>query len=79
MMAKARQFREMRMPRKIEAKLERISADRKRKLQVTYEQLNPFALKRSIDELQAKLQKMVYEKHKGRPAYVINRLKPVLA
>lgn len=59
--------------------LEEISADGKRKLQATYEQLNPFALKRSIDKLQAKLQKMVYEKHKGRPAYVINRLKPVLA
>lgn len=59
--------------------LEEISADRKQKLQDTYEQLNPFALKRSIDNLQAKLQKMVYEKHKGRPAYVINRLKPVLA
>jgi hypothetical protein len=58
--------------------LEEISADGKRKLQATYEQLNPFALKRSIDKLQAKLQKMVYEKHKGRPAYVINRLKPVL-
>jgi len=59
--------------------LEEISADRKRKLQTTYDQLNPFALKRSIDKLQLKLQKMTYEKHKGRPAYVINHLKPVLA
>jgi len=59
--------------------LEEINNDRKKKLQITYEQLNPFALKRSIDKLQEKLQKMVYEKHKGRTAYVINRIKPVLA
>lgn len=59
--------------------LDEISPNRKKKLQTTYEQLNPFALKRAIDKLQAKLQKMVHEKHKGRPAYVINRIKPVLA
>jgi hypothetical protein len=59
--------------------LEEISADRKKKLQITYEQLNPFALKRSIDMLQERLHKMVYEKHKGRPVYAINHIKPVLA
>jgi hypothetical protein len=59
--------------------LDEISPTRKKKLQATYEQLNPFALKRSIDKLQAKLQKLVYEEHKGRSAYVINRIKPVLA
>lgn len=58
--------------------MDEISADRKMKLQTTYEQLNPFALKRSIDQLQAKLQKLVYEERKGRPAYVINCIKPVL-
>lgn len=59
--------------------LDEIDVGKKRKLQGAYEQLNPFALKRSIDRLQAKLQKMVYEKQKGRSAYVINRPKPVLA
>jgi hypothetical protein len=59
--------------------LEETRADRKMMLQSTYEQLNPFALKRSINALQAKLQKMVYDEHKGRSAYVVNRLKPVLA
>ena len=58
--------------------MDEISADRKKKLQATYEQLNPFALKRSIDKLQVKLQKIVYEERKGRPAYVINCIKPVL-
>jgi hypothetical protein len=58
--------------------MDEISADKKKKLQATYEQLNPFALKRSIDKLQVKLQKTVYEERKGRPAYVINCIKPVL-
>jgi hypothetical protein len=59
--------------------LDEIDVGKKRKLQGTYEQLNPFVLKRSIDQLHAKLQIMVYEKQKGRSAYVITRLKPVLA
>lgn len=59
--------------------LEEISAERKTRLQVNYDQLNPFALKRTINKLQERLHKMIYEKYKGRPIYAINRIKPVLA
>jgi hypothetical protein len=59
--------------------LEEISAERKTRLQVSYDQLNPFALKRTINKLQERLHKMIYEKYKGRPIYAINRIKPVLA
>jgi hypothetical protein len=59
--------------------LEEISAERKARLQTTYNQLNPFALKRTINKLQERLHKMIYEKYKGRPIYAINRIKPVLA
>jgi len=59
--------------------LEEISAERKTRLQVNYDQINPFALKRTINKLQERLHKMIYEKYKGRPIYAINRIKPVLA
>ena len=59
--------------------LEEISAERKTRLRARYDQLNPFALKRSIDKLQERLHKMIFEKNKGRTVYAINRIKPVLA
>ncbi|MCX6556104.1 MAG: transposase, partial [Candidatus Aminicenantes bacterium] len=59
--------------------LEEVDAERKAKLQKTYAQLNPFELKRTIDKLQERLYKMIFEKHKGRPIYAINYTKPVLA
>jgi hypothetical protein len=59
--------------------LEEIGAERKVGLHTNYDQLNPFSLKRTINRLQERLQKMVNEKHKGRPAFVINLIKPVLA
>lgn len=59
--------------------LEEISAERKTRLRARYDQLNPFALKRTIDNLQERLHKMIYEKNKGRTVYAINRIKPVLA
>lgn len=59
--------------------LEEISAERKTRLQASYDQLNPFALKRTIDKLQERLHKIIYEKNKGRTVYAINRIKPVLA
>jgi hypothetical protein len=59
--------------------LEEISGERKTRLQTTYDQLNPFALKRTIDKLQERIGKMIFEKNKGRTVYAINRIKPVLA
>ncbi|TFG74827.1 MAG: transposase [Chrysiogenales bacterium] len=59
--------------------LEEVDVERKAKLQNTYAQLNPFELKRTIDKLQGRLLKMIYEKNKGRTVYAINRIKPVLA
>jgi len=59
--------------------LEEVDVERKSKLQNTYAQLNPFELKRTIDKLQEKLLKMIYEKNKGRTVYAINHIKPVLA
>lgn len=59
--------------------LKEISAERKTRLQASYDQLNPFALKRTIDKLQERLHKIIYEKNKGRTVYAINRIKPVLA
>jgi len=59
--------------------LEEVSTERKAKLQNTYGQLNPFELKRTIDKLQERLFKMIYEKNKGRTVYAINHIKPVLA
>jgi len=59
--------------------LEEISAERKKKLQASYDQLNPFALKRTIDKLKKSLIKMIYEKNKGRTFYAHNQIKPVLA
>ncbi|MBU4405765.1 MAG: hypothetical protein KKG79_09220, partial [Acidobacteria bacterium] len=41
--------------------------EKKAKLQTTYDQLNPFALKRMIDKLQERLHKMIYKKTKGEP------------
>jgi hypothetical protein len=54
--------------------LEEISTERKAWLQATYSQLNPFALKRTIDKLQERLHKMAYEKNKGRTVYAINSI-----
>lgn len=56
--------------------LEEINAEKKAKLQTTYDQLNPFALKRMIDKLQERLHKMIYKKNKGRTVYAINRINP---
>jgi hypothetical protein len=59
--------------------LEEVSMERRARLQASYDQLNPFALKRTINKLQERLHKMIYEKYKGRPIYAINHIKPVLA
>jgi hypothetical protein len=59
--------------------LEEISVEKRARLQASYDQLNPFALKRTINKLQERLHKMIYEKYKGRPIYAINHIKPVLA
>jgi hypothetical protein len=59
--------------------LEEVDGKRKANLQNTYAQLNPFELKRTINKLQDRLHKMIYEKYKGRPIYAINHIKPVLA
>lgn len=59
--------------------LEEVDGERKANLQNTYAQLNPFELKRTIDKLQDRLHKMIFEKHKGRTVYAINHIKPALA
>jgi hypothetical protein len=56
-----------------------LSDEKKRKLQAIFAQLNPFALKRSINAFQEKLQKLVHEKKIRSTVYVHNKLKPVLA
>ncbi len=59
--------------------LEEVDEGRKTQLTKCYNQLNPFELKRTLDKLQERLQRMIFEKNKGRTVYAINRIKPVLA
>ena len=58
--------------------LEEVDMKKKSDLRRTYDNLNPFALKRTIDKLQNQLDKMIHEKRNGRAVYAINQVNPVL-